>query len=153
MHIRHLETTIVSIPLARPVRTPIHSIETVDNVLVTLATDTGLEGIAYLWAFGVARAKVLEAMVHDLFRIVHDGDPRERVALWEVMWGDLNFLGRAGVGMFALGALDTAISDIAAQAAGEPLWRFLGRQARSGAGLCRRPFPVRPDRFHRPGGP
>lgn len=126
MKIASLETTIVRLPFDKPIRTPVHYIETLENVLVTLRTDEGLEGISYLWAFGLSRARVLEAMVRDLYSVVEGSDPRQRLALWDAMRRDLNFLGRGGVGYFALSALDTAMTDIAARAAGEPMWRFLG---------------------------
>ena len=48
-------------------RTPIHHIEAVDNVLVEIGTDEGVTGIAYLWCFGRERGAALELLVHDLF--------------------------------------------------------------------------------------
>ncbi len=126
MKLTQLETAIVSLPLPKAVITPIHHIDTVENVLVTLRTADGLEGVSYLWALGARRAVVLEAMVWDLFEVVRDRDPRQRNKLWDSAWQDLNFLGRGGVGFFALSALDTAITDIAARAVGEPAWRYLG---------------------------
>jgi L-alanine-DL-glutamate epimerase-like enolase superfamily enzyme len=126
MNIVDLDTALVSVPLQRPVITPIHRITTIDNVLVTLRTDSGLDGLAYLWTFGPQRARVLEAMVQDLFRLVRGRDARERAVLWAEMAGDINFLGRSGVAMFALSALDVALWDIAGKAADAPLWRLLG---------------------------
>ena len=52
MKIARIDTALASIPLARPVITPIHHIDAIDNVLVTVASDAGIEGIAYLWCFG-----------------------------------------------------------------------------------------------------
>lgn len=129
MRIADVETVVVSLPLERPVRTPVHHITTVDVVLVTVRTDVGIDGIAYLWAFGVPRARVLEAMVRDLARFVVGRDARERTGLRQTLLRELNFLGRAGVGTFALSAIDTALWDIAAKAVGEPLWRLLGGNA------------------------
>ena len=126
MKIARIDTALASIPLARPVITPIHHIDAIDNVLVTVASDAGIEGIAYLWCFGKDKARALAALVHDLGRVVIGADPRQTGALWTRMWNEANFLGRAGATMFAQSALDTAIWDIKARAAGEPLWRMLG---------------------------
>ena len=57
MRITDVTTRIVSVPLERPIRTPIHYIVNIDNVLVELHTDEGIAGIAYLWCFGAQRAQ------------------------------------------------------------------------------------------------
>ncbi len=130
IRITAVETLVVSLPLERPVVTPIHRITTIDNVLVTLRTDTGLSGIAYLWTFGVERARILAAMVGDLGGSIVGLDALERNLVWAKLAGDINFLGRAGIAMFGLSALDIALWDIAGKAAGQPLWRLLGGAAR-----------------------
>lgn len=126
-----VETAIVSLPLPRPVMTPVHHITSVDNVLVTLRTDAGIDGIAYLWCFGPRRARVLAAMVDELAQYALGFDARQTVALWDKLWRENNFFGRAGVAMLAHSALDTACWDIKARAAGQPLWQLLGGAARS----------------------
>src|SRR6478609_4292198 len=84
-----VETVIVSVPLDRPVITPIHRITTIDNVLVTVRTDAGLSGIAYLWTFGVERAKVLAAMVADLGGSIAGQSAVERSRIWATLAGDI----------------------------------------------------------------
>jgi L-alanine-DL-glutamate epimerase-like enolase superfamily enzyme len=130
MKITSIDTAIVSVPLSRPVNTPIHHITTVDNVLVTVATDDGPSGLGYLWCFGETRARVLAAMVADLARFAVGRDPRSTAALWQLLWKENNFFGRAGVAMMAQSAIDTGCWDIKGKAAGEPLWRLLGGSAR-----------------------
>ena len=124
--VRAVRTVLVSVPLERPIRTPIHHITTVDNVLLTLETDSGIEGLGYLWTFGPARARALAALVHDLERLVVGRDAMERVAIWDAMWRDANFLGRTGAVMLAIAGLDMALWDIAGKQFGAPLWRLLG---------------------------
>ena len=128
--IRGVETMIVSVALERPIRTPVHYITTVDNILVTLTTEAGLEGLAYLWCFGRERAGALAALVEDAARFVIGQDALERVALTGSLWHEANFLGRTGAAVFAISALDTALWDIAGKHAGAPLWRMLGGSRR-----------------------
>jgi len=130
MRVTSVETAIVSLPLEQPIITPIHHIESLDTVLVTVRTDAGLDGIAYLWSFGLTRARVLAAMVEDLALAIRGVDPRATATAWARMWGDINFLGRAGVAMFALSALDIALWDIRGKALGQPVYRLLGGTAR-----------------------
>ena len=126
-----VETAIISLPLPRPVITPVHHITTVDNVLVTVRTETGIEGIAYLWCFGERRARVLVAMVQALAEHVLGADARQTSALWDRLWRENNFFGRAGVAMLAHSALDIACWDIKARAVGQPLWQLLGGAERA----------------------
>jgi L-alanine-DL-glutamate epimerase-like enolase superfamily enzyme len=131
MRVDRIETAVVSLPLERPVVTPIHNITTIDCVLVTVSTDSGLSGISYLWAFGPSRARVLAAMVQDLAGLVHGSDPLATEATWQRLWSDTNFLGHAGVSMLGISAIDTALWDIKGKALGQPLYRLLGGTKRA----------------------
>ena len=130
-HITAVEAAIVSLPLPRPVITPVHHITTVDNVLVTVRTDVGIEGLAYLWCFGERRARVLKSMVEALAPYVMGADARQTSVLWDRLWRENNFFGRAGVAMLAHSALDIACWDIKARAVKQPLWQLLGGSERS----------------------
>lgn len=126
-----IDLALVSLPLERPVITPIHRIEAIDCVLCTIRTDTGLTGISHLWCFGKTRARALSTLVEDLGRLVIGRDPLATETRWRDLWNEANFLGRAGAVVFAMSALDTALWDIRARAAGQPLWQALGGTKRS----------------------
>jgi L-alanine-DL-glutamate epimerase-like enolase superfamily enzyme len=116
----------LALPLPRPLLTSIHRIATVDTVLVEIQTDAGAVGVGYCFAFGPHRARALHALVDDLVPLYEGRDPRAVRALFDEAWRALNFVGHAGVAVMALSALDTACWDVAAQAAGLPLFRYLG---------------------------
>ena len=58
-------------------------------------------------------------------------DPSEMLALWEKLHqqSEIYWVGRAGITHFALGAIDIALWDFKAKAAGVPLWKLLGGSA------------------------
>jgi L-alanine-DL-glutamate epimerase-like enolase superfamily enzyme len=114
------------LPLPRPLRTSIHDIRAVDTVLVELPGADGAVGAGYCFAFGERRARALQALVEDLAPIYEGQDATATRALFDRAWRSINFVGHAGLAVMALAALDTACWDLAAQAAGLPLWRFLG---------------------------
>lgn len=116
----------VRVPLPRPLAVSTFRLPAVDTCAVTLRTREGLKGIGWCFAFGPERARALMAMVRDLFGVLAGKDPREAEANWEAMRRSASFVGREGLSAMAIGALDTACWDIAAQAAGQPLWKLLG---------------------------
>jgi L-alanine-DL-glutamate epimerase-like enolase superfamily enzyme len=130
LHITKLRSHIVSVPLPRPVITPIHTIPAVDNVLIELETDEGIVGLSYLWCFGLHKARALQSLVHDLAALIEGMDPFTRERINAHMWRETNFLGRTGASMFAISAIDTALWDIAGKALDAPVWKLLGGEDR-----------------------
>ena len=116
----------LSVPLPRPVRTAIHNHAHADTVVVELRSDAGAVGSGYCFAFGAKRAAALAALVEDLVPFYEGKDPSAVVAHFEAAWRSINFIGHSGLAVIALSALDTACWDLAARAAGLPLYRYLG---------------------------
>jgi len=126
MRITQVDTHIVSLPMEQPLTTALHTVTAVDTVLVTVHTDSGIDGISYLYAFGESRCRVLQAMVEDLGHLLLDEDPHYPERIWKKLWMDLSFLGHAGVAVFGLAALDVAVWDIFGKDVGVPLYKLLG---------------------------
>jgi L-alanine-DL-glutamate epimerase-like enolase superfamily enzyme len=89
--------------------------------IVMVETDEGISGV------GLGPHVELEA----IFAAIDGQDPRCVTALYDRMLRQTFKVGHAGAVFGAIGVLDTAMWDIKAKAAGEPLWRLLG-------GRCRR---------------
>jgi L-alanine-DL-glutamate epimerase-like enolase superfamily enzyme len=87
-----------------------------DVHVLILETDSGLEGV------GVGP----HADVGRVFGAVEGQDPRAVSALYDRMLDWVFKTGHAGAVFGAIGAIDTALWDLKAKAAGEPLWRTLG---------------------------
>jgi len=88
--------------------------------IVLVDTDEGITGV------GFGPGVQLEAV----FAAVDGEDPRSVTALYDRMLRQTFKAGHAGAVFGTIGALDTALWDIKAQAAGEPLWRLLGGRDR-----------------------
>lgn len=126
MRITEITTRRIDLPLAQPLRTSIHEIASVSCLLVTLATDDGLEGEGYAFCFGKDRLRVLEAMVEALRPQVIGADPFMTEATWQGMFRAMNFFGQAGVVIMAMTPIDVACWDIVGKATGQPLHRLFG---------------------------
>ncbi|GGU54466.1 mandelate racemase/muconate lactonizing enzyme family protein [Lentzea flava] len=88
--------------------------------LVVVETDEGITGV------GLGPHVEIE----NVFAAIEGEDPRSVTALYDRMLRRTFKAGHAGAVFGTIGALDTALWDIKAQAAGEPLWRLLGGRDR-----------------------
>ncbi|ANZ41134.1 racemase [Lentzea guizhouensis] len=98
--------------------------------VVVVETDTGLTGV------GLGPHVEADAV----FAAIEGEDPRSVTALYDRMLRRVFKAGHSGAVFGTIGAVDTALWDIKAQAAGEPLWRLLGGRDRRvpayASGLC-----------------
>jgi L-alanine-DL-glutamate epimerase-like enolase superfamily enzyme len=84
--------------------------------VILVDTDEGITGV------GLGSHQGLSS----LFTAIEGEDPRATVALYDRMLRHVFKAGHAGAVFGTIGALDTALWDIKAKAAGQPLWRLLG---------------------------
>lgn len=87
-----------------------------DVPVLILETDSGLEGIGVGSHGDIGR----------VFGAVEGEDPRAVTALYDRMLAHVFKTGHSGATFGAIGAIDMALWDLKAKAAGEPLWRTLG---------------------------
>ncbi|MDT0347425.1 mandelate racemase/muconate lactonizing enzyme family protein [Streptomyces litchfieldiae] len=88
--------------------------------IVLVDTDEGITGV------GLGSHVEVDA----LFAAIEGEDPRGVIALYDRMLRQTFKAGHAGARFGTIGALDTALWDIKAKAADEPLWRLLGGRDR-----------------------
>jgi L-alanine-DL-glutamate epimerase-like enolase superfamily enzyme len=94
-------------------------------VTVRIRDADGVEGLGYTYTVGRGGAAIA-SLITDLKPLLM-GQPSGRIEwLWQKMWWGLHFVGRGGPVSFAIAAIDTALWDLAARRAGQPLWRHLG---------------------------
>jgi L-alanine-DL-glutamate epimerase-like enolase superfamily enzyme len=124
--IERIDCYVLHVPLAKPVADSIYYRTHWQVPVVEVHTSDGLVGTGYsgLWTGADLLAQSIETLVAPLLL---GQDAREIRRLWsEVYWSPLHWVGRAGIAHMAQGMVDVALWDLAAQRAGEPLWRLLG---------------------------
>src|SRR3954447_14697708 len=93
----------------------------VDVRIVLVDTDEGITGV------GLGSTLELDS----IFGALDGEDPRSTTALYDRMLRQRFKAGHAGAVFGTIGTLDTALWDIKAKDAGEPLWRLLGGRDRT----------------------
>ncbi len=126
MRITHVETHRVHIPAIKPAFSWREGLEgspaETDGVVVLLRTDEGVDGVALSTRPGSAGQ--LEDAVDRLFRRELIGrDVFDREYLWHRVW-EIDRIHELPLPQ--LGIVDVALWDLAARAAGLPLWQVLG---------------------------
>jgi len=89
--------------------------------LLTLRTDDGLEGHAFLGSAMRSAALDARSLLQVLKPLVLGQDPLERERLWQAMWQR-----QRATTLRAIGAVDVALWDLVGKIAGLPLHRLLG---------------------------
>lgn len=129
MKITDVESFVLKVPLARAISDGTPYLDTVEYwgiPGVIVKTDEGITGTGFTGTQG--GEDLIQHTLRDYYApMVIGRDPTEIKRLWdEVHWSKLNWIGRAGIASMAHAALDIALWDIAAKAAGLPLSRLLG---------------------------
>ncbi len=124
--IEDLSTEIVLVPLARPVGTSIHRIESVGCVLVTVRTADGATGEGFCFTIDGDRIRAFDEMVSGLARHAVGRSVFESGRIWADVWSAINPTGHKGVTVAGFSAIDTAVWDAAARTVGLPLHRMWG---------------------------
>jgi L-alanine-DL-glutamate epimerase-like enolase superfamily enzyme len=126
MKVTRFKTTLVNIPLEKPIATAIHSMKSVGCVLLELETDEGITGESYVFTLNGVRLSALHEMLLGFSHQVEGRDPHFVTQIWQDIWNEMNPIGHKGFSIAALTAIDTACWDIIGKSASLPLHRLFG---------------------------
>ena len=123
MKIRRITTDLVTIPLKQAFRTALRTVDTLENVLVSVETDNGLTGYGSGAPTAVITGETvgsIEAAIAHLAGALEGLDLRQH----ELVFQRLNncLVGNSS----AKAAVDMALHDLLAKSLGIPLYRLLG---------------------------
>jgi mandelate racemase len=120
-------------PMNFPLGTSAAIVRAAPPLLVDLLTEEGVTGRTYLFCYRRSGAKAVAALLEDAVDVVR-GQQAAPVKIGQLLGRRFALLGVAGLARMALAALDGAIWDALARAAGPPL-AIPGRRSSIRAGL------------------
>ena len=124
--IRKVRARAVAVPLEAATAFSRRSVSERHYALVEVEGDDGVTGIGFCYA-GHAGGKIVTQAIHSLLARKLVGEDAHRVeGLWEAMYQEALLVGRLGAVLRAISALDIALWDRNARAAGLPLHKYLG---------------------------
>jgi mandelate racemase len=127
--IRSIKARAVIAPISRPVRTAFGVIETAPLVLIDVATDQGVTGHSYIFAYTGMTLKPLVQLIEEIGRDLV-GKALVPVDLMAAMDAKFRLLGWQGLVGMAVSGLDMAYWDALGQIASKPLAELLGGSPR-----------------------
>ena len=96
-------------------------------VTVRMRTADGAEGLGYTYTVGAGGGAMPSLIARDLGAAARRrGREPDRGALAAACGGRCHYVGRGGLAVHAISAIDTALWDLRARRRGLPLWRLLG---------------------------
>ena len=116
-------------PMARPVKNAFGVIDVAPLLLIDVATDQGITGRSYLFAYSKVTLKPFVHLVEEIGRDLI-GKPVVPFDLMATMDAKFRLLGWQGLVGMAVAGLDMAFWDILGQAAGKPVVELLGGSAK-----------------------
>jgi mandelate racemase len=127
--IRSVKARAVIAPISRPVKNAFGVIEAAPLVLIDVATDQGITGYSYIFAYTRLTLKPLVQLIEEIGRDL-TGKAIAPFDLMADMDAKFRLLGWQGLVGMAVSGLDMAFWDALGQAAGQPLARLLGGSPR-----------------------
>jgi D-arabinonate dehydratase len=125
--IQQVETIALRFPLAVPITSALAAYTHVDATAVRLHTDSGLIGFGMTAGLGgEASAAIKPYIDSELAPLALGQDALAPEALWHRMWSPNKPRMRAGLGVWALSAMDIACWDLLGKASGVPVHNILG---------------------------
>ncbi len=123
--IRSLRTTVVDVPMGRPLGTSARTIRTAPLLLIDLETEEGVTGRTYLFCYMGTVASAMGRILDEALQLVK-GDPVVPLDLAAKLARHFKLVGVQGITAMALSGFDVACWDAMAIAAALPLVSMLG---------------------------
>ena len=125
--ITKVETMLLSIPpKQRKISDAQSRVEAVEFIVVRLETDQGLTGWGFNWNY-TKGTRAVKVMVDEIYAPALIGrDPARRQSLCKELLHATHFIGRVGVALVGVSAIEVALWDLHCKRLGLPLWRVLG---------------------------
>jgi L-alanine-DL-glutamate epimerase-like enolase superfamily enzyme len=115
-------------PRPDPIRDALQTLPGAGGLKLTVRTDTGVAGTGDVgFGRGAGAAEALGVLIErQLKPLVIGTDPARVRGTREALLGEIEYHGSAGLAMFAIAAIDTALWDCLGKSLGVPCWRLWG---------------------------
>lgn len=127
MRITKVHAELYRIPVHREMHDAIRHFSTMDVIFAHIETNEGVTGYGFTYSIIPHGAREICSIINNSFdELIRDMDPRDHERVWDRMWRSVDWIGRGGVAVLAVAAVDIGIWDLKSKMAAIPLYRILG---------------------------
>lgn len=127
MRIERVWAELYRIPVHREMHDAIRHFSKMDVVISHIETDEGASGLGFTYSIIPYGSREICSLINDgLACLMRGMDPRDHERIWNRIWRKVDWVGRGGIAVLALAAIDIGIWDLKSKLAGIPLHRLLG---------------------------
>lgn len=127
MKIKKVWAELYKVPVHREMHDAIRYFSKMDVVFAHVETDDGVIGSGFTYSIIPYGTREICSLINDgLAPLMVDMDPRNHEEIWGRIWRQVDWVGRGGIAILAVAAVDIAIWDLKAKLANMPLHRLLG---------------------------
>jgi L-alanine-DL-glutamate epimerase-like enolase superfamily enzyme len=127
MRITKVWADLYRVPVHREMRDAIRHFSEMDIIFAHVETEEGVSGCGFTYSIIPHGAREICSVIsHSMDPLIHGLDPRDHEQIWSQMWRKTDWVGRGGIAVLAVAAVDIAIWDLKAKLASMPLYRLLG---------------------------
>lgn len=123
--VSNISTVTVNLPLQRPIVSSVGQYDKWPFIITEVVLENGVVGNSYICPYLVNYTQSIESVIQELFKVFVN-KPLAPKEFYEIGMRQLSLLGRSGIAMYALAALDIAFWDASAKQADLPLCEHLG---------------------------
>jgi L-alanine-DL-glutamate epimerase-like enolase superfamily enzyme len=125
--ITRVETFVLHVPIDPPITDSINQASHWGVTGVNIYTDEGMFGTGCTGTTAFGDEMIIKTIEQYYAPVLIGQDPFNVKKIWDdLRFGKMHWIGRAGITHMALAAVDIALWDLMAKAAGKPLWQLLG---------------------------
>jgi L-alanine-DL-glutamate epimerase-like enolase superfamily enzyme len=125
--ITQVHADLFEVPVHREMRDAIRHFNKMDVVCVRVETDAGVQGHGFTYSIIPHGAREVCSLVRTSINSLIKGmNPLNHEQVWYEMWRKMDWIGRGGIAVLAIAAVDIALWDLKSKIAGMPLHRLLG---------------------------
>jgi L-alanine-DL-glutamate epimerase-like enolase superfamily enzyme len=127
LKITRVAAEIFEIPVHRKMHDAIREFSVLTLIFARVETDAGISGLGFTYSIIPHGAREIASIVdRSIGSLISGLDPQDHERVWHQMWRRLDWVGRGGIVVLAVAAVDIALWDLKAKIARQPLHQLLG---------------------------
>src|SRR6516164_7163214 len=113
MKITKVHAELHQIPVHRDMHDAIRHFNKMDTIFVRLETDEGIKGIGFTYSIIPHGAREICSVVNtSINELIRGMNPLNHEQVWYQMWRKMDWVGRGGIAILAVAAVDIAVWDL-----------------------------------------